>query len=1084
MAPARLRHRRRPGGRQRRADGRAGAGPRPGGGPGAARPAFLVGRDTRRSGPLLQAALSAGLATEGADVVDLGVLPDAGVACSAPSSAACPAPMVSASHNPFADNGIKLFGAGGTKLPDEIEAAIEASSTRHPRPPRRRPRPPTGHGVGRIVRRPRRGRRRTASTWPASSRAAELDGLRVVLDCANGAATAFGPRRLRRASGATVTAIACDARRRQHQRRLRLDPPRASSPPRWWPRGADLGLAFDGDADRLVAVDHTGAVADGDELLALFAVDLADRGELSGNAVVVTVMTNLGFRLAMADGASRCTRPRSATATCSRPSTPRGWLSAASSPGTSCSAELATTGDGILTGLVLADLVRADGAARWPSWPTGLVERVPQVLVNVAVADPGRLVAAAERLGGGGGGGGRAGRQRPGAAAPERHRARGPGDGGGRRRRSRPPRRRAACVRVVGRTGRVARLRPRSAPVALSPCAASSASPARTTSCEILLDGPRPPRVPGLRLGRAWPWSTAGGLWRARAADGHPLGGRAGAVAAAAPSGCRTGHRPHPLGHPRAPDRGQRPPPPRLHRAAGHGPQRDHREPHRAGRRAAGRGPHPRLGHRHRDAGPPDRGGAGAAGRPLVEAVRAALRQVARLVPVAVVARGEPEVIVAARRVTPLVVGLTEGTPRSWPRTSPPSSAGPAASRPGGRPAGRAAPGVGLGDHPRRHGGRAHRAQRRLGPRGRPEGRLRRLHEQGDPRAAPGGGRHAARPARPDGTIGPRRDAHHRRRAGGRRQGLHRGLRQQLPRRHGGQVRHRALDPAADRGRHRQRVPVPRPGARHADPGGRGQPVRRDPRHPPGDARGQALGGQGARRSPTWSTPRWPARPTACSTPGPGPRSAWPPPRPTWPRSWRSRSWPCYLAQLRGHRSPARRSRRLFDRAWASCPDRVDEALGRAKEVDAVAGQLADARDFFFLGRHVGYPVALEGALKLKELSYLRAEGYPAGELKHGPIALIEPGTVVVAVATATGCARRCWRNMAEVQSRGATVVAGGRRRRRGDGGGGRPRAVGARGRAAALPGGRRGAPAAASPTAWLACAATTWTARATWPRP
>jgi glucosamine--fructose-6-phosphate aminotransferase (isomerizing) len=104
-------------------------------------------------------------------------------------------------------------------------------------------------------------------------------------------------------------------------------------------------------------------------------------------------------------------------------------------------------------------------------------------------------------------------------------------------------------------------------------------------------------------------------------------------------------------------------------------------------------------------------------------------------------------------------------------------------------------------------------------------------------------------------------------------------------------------------------------------------------------------------------------------------------------------------------------------------PDLITEALSRSAEVDDVAGKLTDARDFFFLGRHVGFPMALEGALKLKELAYLRAEGYPAGELKHGPIALIEPGTVVVGIATRNRLTEKLLSNIAEVHSRGATVV-------------------------------------------------------------
>jgi len=128
-----------------------------------------------------------------------------------------------------------------------------------------------------------------------------------------------------------------------------------------------------------------------------------------------------------------------------------------------------------------------------------------------------------------------------------------------------------------------------------------------------------------------------------------------------------------------------------------------------------------------------------------------------------------------------------------------------------------------------------------------------------------------------------------------------------------------------------------------------------------------------------------------------------------------------YLAQLLGTQT-ASSIDGIFD-AMERLPDLVTETLARADDVDDVAAKLTDARDFFFLGRHVGFPVALEGALKLKELSYLRAEGYPAGELKHGPIALIEPGTVVVAVATRNPLWEKMLSNVAEVRSRGATVV-------------------------------------------------------------
>ena len=266
-------------------------------------PAFVVGRDTRRSGPLLQAALSAGFAAEGADVVDVGVLPTPGVACVA-ADRGVPGAVVSASHNPFEDNGIKLFSPEGTKLAMEVEAAIEReleSVLAGPQAaagadgPGRRPRR-TGHGVGRMESDPG-----AASLYMAHlaevTEGRHLGGLRVVVDCAHGAASVIAPAVLA-SLGAVVTAIANEPDGANINDHCGSTDP-AGLVETVLREGADLGLALDGDADRVIAVDHTGAVVDGDVLLALFALDLSARGLLAGNTVAVTVMTNLGFRLAM-----------------------------------------------------------------------------------------------------------------------------------------------------------------------------------------------------------------------------------------------------------------------------------------------------------------------------------------------------------------------------------------------------------------------------------------------------------------------------------------------------------------------------------------------------------------------------------------------------------------------------------------------------------------------------------------------------------------------------------------------------------------------------------------------------------------
>ncbi len=344
---------------------------------------FLIGRDTRRSGPFLQAALSAGLAAGGADVVDVGVLPTPGVAACA-ERRGLPAAVVSASHNPYPDNGIKLFAPGGTKLSDDQEAAVEAEIDAVLAGAGRWP---TGRGVGRLWADPSAAddyRRHLAGVIAPR----RLDGLRVVVDCANGAAVGVAPE-VFAAAGADVSVVAVEPNGENINDRCGSTHPEtlAAEVVR---RRADLGLALDGDADRVVAVDHTGAVADGDVLLALFATDLADRGALTGNTVVVTVMTNLGFRMAMAERG---------IGVLETPVGDRHVLAALEARSLAIGGEqsghivfrhFATTGDGILSGLILADLVVRSGRPLAELSRT-LVVPVPQVLVNVAVDDPAAL---------------------------------------------------------------------------------------------------------------------------------------------------------------------------------------------------------------------------------------------------------------------------------------------------------------------------------------------------------------------------------------------------------------------------------------------------------------------------------------------------------------------------------------------------------------------------------------------------------------------------------------------------------------------------------------------------------------------
>jgi phosphoglucosamine mutase len=348
---------------------------------------FVVARDTRQSGPLLQAALSAGLASEGADVIDLGVLPTPAVAWHC-AQRHLPGAVVSASHNPFTDNGVKLFAAGGLKLPMAAEAAVEEELDRVLAHEARGPRAPTGHAVGRL-----------SSDADAASgyidhlvqalEGRSLEGMRVVVDCANGAASSIAPVVLGRL-GATVDAIASDPDGTNINDGCGSNhPDRVAA--EVVARGAELGLALDGDADRLVAVDHTGAATTGDELLALFATDLAGRGRLAGNTVVVTVMSNLGFRLAMAEKGIVVRETPIGDRYVLEELNADGLTLGGEQSGHLLFREVATTGDGVLTGVLLMDLLRRTGRPL-ADLAREVMQRLPQVLVNVPAVDPSLVV--------------------------------------------------------------------------------------------------------------------------------------------------------------------------------------------------------------------------------------------------------------------------------------------------------------------------------------------------------------------------------------------------------------------------------------------------------------------------------------------------------------------------------------------------------------------------------------------------------------------------------------------------------------------------------------------------------------------
>lgn len=337
-------------------------------------PRVVVGRDPRASGELLEAAICAGLAASGADVIRVGVVPTPAVAFLTADYAADFGIMISASHNPMPDNGIKFFAAGGHKLADDVEDAIEAAMAQ----PSLRP---TGAGVGRLLDAPDAGHRylqHLANVTPH-----RLDGLTVVVDCANGAASALGPRAYA-AAGARVIPIhadpnglnindGCGSTHLENLQAAVLE------------QGADLGLAFDGDADRCLAVDSTGSVVDGDHIMAILALDMQARGELHDDVLVATVMSNLGLHLAMREAGITVKVTGVGDRYVLEELREGGYSLGGEQSGHIVVPSNGTTGDGVYTGLLLAGAVASSG--RRLADLAAVMTVLPQVLVNVKVDD-------------------------------------------------------------------------------------------------------------------------------------------------------------------------------------------------------------------------------------------------------------------------------------------------------------------------------------------------------------------------------------------------------------------------------------------------------------------------------------------------------------------------------------------------------------------------------------------------------------------------------------------------------------------------------------------------------------------------
>ncbi|MGE5508213.1 MAG: phosphoglucosamine mutase [Chitinophagales bacterium] len=347
------------------------------------RPRVLIGRDTRLSGTLLEAALTAGLTSVGADVVQAGILPTPGVAFLVRELKMDAGVMVSASHNPVPDNGIKFFSSDGFKLSDDLEDEIEAllgevgSEDGLPRP--------VGEGVGRAY--PERRAEERYLDFLESTSPQRLDGLRIVLDCGFGAAYRVGPAVFARL-GAEVFAMNAEADgARINVRCGSTHPEQLQAAVR--ERGAHFGLAFDGDADRVIAVDERGELVDGDHLLAIAGLDLLARDALPNRKIAATVYSNLGLVAAFRQRGGDVTITQAGDRYVLEALRREGLILGGEQSGHIIFLAHNVTGDGVLTGLQLAAILKRTGQPL--SEAAQVMRTFPQVLHNVRVKEKERL---------------------------------------------------------------------------------------------------------------------------------------------------------------------------------------------------------------------------------------------------------------------------------------------------------------------------------------------------------------------------------------------------------------------------------------------------------------------------------------------------------------------------------------------------------------------------------------------------------------------------------------------------------------------------------------------------------------------
>ena len=344
---------------------------------GDARPVAVVGRDPRASGEMLAAAVTAGLTASGVDVVDVGVLPTPAVAFLTAEYGACLGVMISASHNPMPDNGIKIFAAGGHKLDDEVEVRIEECIARGGDTVSA----PTGAGIGRVNSATDAADRYICHVGAALS--GRLDGLTVVVDCAHGSASFVAPA-IYTAAGARVVAInadpdglnindGCGSTHMEDLQKAVVE------------HGADLGIAHDGDADRCLAVDASGSIVDGDAIMAVLAVRMKESGVLTDNTLVATVMSNLGLHIAMREAGIAMRTAAVGDRYVLEELRAGGFALGGEQSGHVVVPRHGTTGDGVLTALLV--MGRMSQTGRSLADLASVMTTLPQVLINVEVSD-------------------------------------------------------------------------------------------------------------------------------------------------------------------------------------------------------------------------------------------------------------------------------------------------------------------------------------------------------------------------------------------------------------------------------------------------------------------------------------------------------------------------------------------------------------------------------------------------------------------------------------------------------------------------------------------------------------------------